>query len=171
MKSLRNCIICANETPRHKYCECCVKDIKRKNAATWKRNNKEKHNLHTHKARRDSDGNLKKYESQKNWLDNNKARVRGYITKKRKGIEKGTIVKSVEALKEIQMFFSTALELERTTGIPHEVDHIIPIAHPDVCGLHVPWNLQVIPRSLNRIKNNKFDYTNENKSWIEICKK
>jgi 5-methylcytosine-specific restriction endonuclease McrA len=38
-----------------------------------------------------------------------------------------------------------------------EVDHIIPLTHPRVCGLHVPENLQFLTRSANAKKNNKFD--------------
>jgi 5-methylcytosine-specific restriction endonuclease McrA len=38
-----------------------------------------------------------------------------------------------------------------------EVDHIIPIKNPTVCGLHVLPNLRVISRTENRRKHNKFD--------------
>ena len=67
--------------------------------------------------------------------------------------------------------FQEAIDKEEATGVPHAVDQIIAFrgvcgktwrrcgAYKHiVCGMHVPWNLRVIPRGINnQIKNDWFD--------------
>lgn len=60
------------------------------------------------------------------------------------------------AIKDIYL---ERIRITDETGIPHDVDHIVPINNRKVCGLHVPWNLRVIPSGDNRRKSNQFTVT------------
>jgi len=67
-------------------------------------------------------------------------------------------------------FISEAYELAqlrtKITGIPWEVDHIIPVKSNHVCGLHVEHNLQVVPASWNRSKKNSWDCEKGVQTWL-----
>lgn len=68
-------------------------------------------------------------------------------------------LKSLPTLREnIQAIFKERDRLTALTGIKHEVDHIHPVNHPLLCGLTVPWNLQVIPAVENKRKGNSLDF-------------
>lgn|SRR6185436_10677816 len=59
--------------------------------------------------------------------------------------------KALYALHEI------AQALTRSTGELHTLDHIVPLNHPDVCGLTVPWNLRIVHWLVNASKGNKWN--------------
>jgi hypothetical protein len=79
----------------------------------------------------------------------------------RKRLEKGSDkrIPKWQSKKELYDFYSKCPE-----GM--QVDHVVPVNHPIVSGLHVINNLQYLSVEDNSIKSNEFDGTPENKSWI-----
>lgn len=55
---------------------------------------------------------------------------------------------------EIRAVYREAERLSIATGVKHNVDHIIPLQHPRVCGLHVHFNMRAIPAGPNMSKGN-----------------
>lgn len=45
--------------------------------------------------------------------------------------------------------------LERSTGVQHQLDHVVPLQGKSVCGLHVWYNFQVLSRPANIRKSNR----------------
>ncbi len=132
------------------------KDCLRIYVKNWREANPEsyqKHNKRTHPRRWDT-AEYRKRHSQ--WRDDNRdvylAKKARYRARKRNACPAWL---TQEQHAEIQVFYTEAVRLTRETGVPHQVDHIVPLGGSTVCGLHVPWNLQVITAKENLRKSNR----------------
>ena len=77
-----------------------------------------------------------------------------------------------EHVRQMRAVYRHARLLTKETGIKHEVDHIYPVMGRDKsgehisCGLHVPWNLQILTAENNRIKGRMNPVEGYGDGWI-----
>lgn len=57
--------------------------------------------------------------------------------------------------KAIEAVYIETKRKTQETGVPHHVDHRMPLIHKSFSGLHVSWNLQVLTASQNMSKGNR----------------
>lgn len=58
--------------------------------------------------------------------------------------------------RDLQNLKAEAAAVTERTGVLHVLDHIVPLNHPRVCGLTVPWNLRVVHYLVNHAKSNNW---------------
>lgn len=104
----------------------------------------------------------------KTWKENNRGRHNSNCMKRHSSKLKATPVWLDELmLLYIDEVYDKCQRISLLTNIEHHVDHIVPLKGKLVCGLHVPWNLQILSASENCSKRNTLteDATNA-ESWV-----
>lgn len=142
------------------YCKACQK-IKKDE---WRVKHKEHHNQKcrewTAKNREKRLETQRKYNAKivasgksklqgRAWREKNQERARAYVNYRRRKLRQAT--PEWADTTKIKLIYIKAQHLKLT------VDHIIPITHTQVCGLHVDYNLQLLSARDNFIKNNTFN--------------
>jgi hypothetical protein len=59
-----------------------------------------------------------------------------------------------QSMAPIKKVYDEARRRTAETGVQWTVGHKVPLHHPRVCGLHVPWNLEIETAALNFSKGN-----------------
>lgn len=112
--------------------------------AQWRQENKE---------------HLAKYD--KEYRNNNKSRTNYWCQLRKISIMQRTPKWLTEDdLWMIEQAYELAAYREKIFGFKWHVDHIIPLRGKTVSGLHTPYNLQVIPATINQRKSNLYKVDN-----------
>lgn len=89
-------------------------------------------------------------EKRKEWRKNNKDKIMAQKARRRaRKLNATPNWLTEEDNKEILSFYTEAQRLQNETGEKYHVDHIVPLLGDGGCGLHVPWNLQVLTEEEN----------------------
>lgn len=96
------------------------------------------------------------------------SRAHKRAVRQRRFFEKASRVATSQGVTELRRIRLEAQLLSIDTGVKHEVDHVIPLIHPQVCGLTVPANCQILTKAQNRRKARRFDPGEQSRIQMQL---
>lgn len=163
----RQCVVCHTESQKKRRATAEGKAAHLARVKEWQARNPEK--VKAYKAKYANENREQIYKKLADYRKANperrKAIVRAYALRNKDKLcanvrnrqtKKLTAMPAWVDKETIRSIYEQCSYVSRLTALPHEVDHIVPLRHSAVCGLHVPWNLQIIPAIENRRKANLF---------------
>lgn len=141
-------------------CTIC-KVCKIENAKVWAVKNSDRVKISQQKIydrnKQDPTWVLARQEYGKLWRKTNSSKHASKEAKRRATKLRATPIWLTDQQKaHIERTYKLRAMMSSITGEEYHVDHVVPLKSDVVCGLHVPWNLRVIPAKDNLKKGNKF---------------
>ena len=139
-------LFATSKNAKHNRMNRC-KECHNKDTKNWYRTNKEQRLIKVKEWYKNN--KERRVKSHKNWCKINKDRIAAYSAKRR-----AVKLNATPAWADHEIINDFYLEA-KYHGM--EVDHIIPLQHELVCGLHVEHNLQLLTKEQNCSKGNSFE--------------
>ena len=143
------CVQCKQETFKKQYAKDKTRWLGYAN--NWRNRNRDAVNNYAKEYRKN---NPEKFlESQKKFVLKNAARrSENERARQARKTQAMPVWLTKEHLSSIRSIYKQAADWSKKLGKKMHVDHIVPIKGKQVCGLHVPWNLQILAQSENCVK-------------------
>ena len=123
----------------------------------WNENNKEREAARAKVWRKNNPDTYKRMV--KEWRENNAVTYKAYMNLQAIKRHTAKLNRTPPWLNDGQLLEIESIYIYcsalRRTGLNYHVDHIVPLQGKTVSGLHVPWNLQVLPAKMNMQKGNR----------------
>lgn len=157
------CISCVKLYNANRYLK--NKEIINQRNRKWAENNQNKVKAMTHKRNTTQKEKLRKKLYAENNVEKTRAARKAY---KLRNLDRRRLDRALRRAAEFQAkpkwanksemlkIYKQAKFMSELTGESYHVDHIVPLKHHLVCGLHCEFNLRSIPAKDNYKKNNKF---------------